>query len=577
MVNQANLFGFLVGLSIPGGVAAGLGISKFLASNTETGAVINSAVSGAVDTFVNAAIAPDTAGKALLASTVILAAGVGKKFGPGFVTKVRNRVQKELAELRTNPNKYYYDQLAMYYDGTLVPIELYRKETKVFDPLEELKIFFGMRKVYQTYKNGHAVVLAEITPAVVRRLNETERKTEEERKIARALWKNPSIISGTIRRLCEHIALEYRSHPDREKIFAERDQVLETNGFDAEGRPKEKVESPAPVPIPPPPAAEGDATEVAPADIGTLAPAPEGLVRHIAPYLNLREIKERLHREDADTLTLRLTEMKRNFPNGDDGPHDKPEPAGKKEAGNTFVAAYQAYAGNAEATAPLPEREMTWRQKFAADLKISPALLEELYWLYGGGNPVCDDYSNAFRLGRFYLSLKAEHAAEIWQALQSIYEVAKNAGIIFHFKIGTRLDMYARGDVGVIYFLEKDQEAMYSFIQLLWTLHPDAFKDRIPLFAAQMLHHSGRPLTGISFGQDPGPGQSFGGKRADAITQANREIRRQLEAGESLTTEDAFKLMAHYLNIAGVDIEHPAFDHGGIEMFRTLFTKSDQQ
>lgn len=319
---------------------------------------------------------------------------------------------------------------------------------------------------------------------------------------------------------------------------------------------------------------EEPATIPFPVKVDILAVAPEGLVRHIEPYLQLRKIGARLSKENATALDARMTELKEALPNGDHPQKVKPAADGSGMK-NTFEIAYRLYTGNAEETLPSETRQADWLAKLAADTGIPiNEIARQGSWLFGG---VALPSREAEHIGRFYLSLKAENVARIWKSMNQIFEMMLSSRrILFNFKIGTKLDMYSRGDVGVVYFLEKDQQAMYDLMEILWKVNPESFKDKIPMFAAQIMTDNGKPMTGISFGQNPGPSQSFGSKRANAIALANRNIRQRLDQGEELSTEEVFRLMAHHLNIAGVDIDHPAFDHGGTELFRAIFEKTDQ-
>ena len=103
------------------------------------------------------------------------------------------------------------------------------------------------------------------------------------------------------------------------------------------------------------------------------------------------------------------------------------------------------------------------------------------------------------------------------------------------------------------------------------------FKENIPMFTAQMLDEEGQPLRGLSFGQNPAAhSSSFGYQRALALSAACKEIRKKVVTGQTISKEQAYRLVASHLKIRNVDVDNPAFNIGGTTLFSTIFRFTDQ-
>lgn len=144
--------------------------------------------------------------------------------------------------------------------------------------------------------------------------------------------------------------------------------------------------------------------------------------------------------------------------------------------------------------------------------------------------------------------------------------------------MASTLERMQKSDSALVYFFAKEEQAVYEAVTQMVLENPDFFREKIPLFAGQVLDSQGRAVPGLAFGQEPNAEESsFGNERGRlAMTFANREIRRRLSAGEKLTIEDAYKLMAFYLNKFDVDLETPAFNKNGRPLFPTIAGHIDQ-
>jgi len=193
-------------------------------------------------------------------------------------------------------------------------------------------------------------------------------------------------------------------------------------------------------------------------------------------------------------------------------------------------------------------------------------------WFWGGESP-----GKGTVVGRFYLSLQHTKAAAFWKVLSEVADGLKKQGITIRYKMGAYLTSMQRGDSAVVYFNVKDQKAVHQNVAELAQKNPTFFKGNIPVFAAQVLDSEGKPVRGLSFGQNPEEEfSSFGSKRSEAITAANREIREFLARGESISVEDAYKVMAYYLDKYEVDVQYPACEKGGIDQFKFVIEHTDQ-
>lgn len=304
--------------------------------------------------------------------------------------------------------------------------------------------------------------------------------------------------------------------------------------------------------------------------LSELPEAPTTLRALCYAFLKIRQVDQKLTGEDTQGLERGLEDLPRDAPVRDTPVRDAPETE-EAGVGRTMKHAYDLYQNkDPERTGILPAIDAQWER----DLMAALATVPFQGWFRGGsqmdGNP--EDK------GRIYLSIKPEHAAEVWKMLEVIWTYLNSRGIELQYKMATKLSHFQRGDSAVLYFQSAHQGSIYKGLLELARRHPEYFKANIPHFTAQLYDPDGNSLTGMSFGQNPDSDlKSFGSIRAAAIARANRHIRARLEDGEPLTIRDALRIMAHHLQEAGISLEHPAVAQGGEKRFGYLLANSDQR
>lgn len=183
--------------------------------------------------------------------------------------------------------------------------------------------------------------------------------------------------------------------------------------------------------------------------------------------------------------------------------------------------------------------------------------------------------------GRIYLSLRSgnvgdsddSYAAMTYVLLTRMARAAAKRGHPFSFKVTNSPGNLKRADSAVIYFGSKDQQHIYNMLVQLSA--KGLFKPSIPAFTAQVYSPDGTPMTGIAFGQSPpGKGSSFGSKRAAIIDRVLAEVEDEKRGGAIFTEEEIMLRIAAGFQRAGIDINHPAFEDNGREIFDFIYHRS---
>ena len=335
-----------------------------------------------------------------------------------------------------------------------------------------------------------------------------------------------------------------------------------------------------------------DETEIEPTD---RAEAPQPKKSHYEPDPSLRgllhyfdqfgfgDISKFLQRLEKETRTL---EKDRN---GDNGKpeldpvkicHTDLKPVRDEElCGNGHLDTgeiYSAYINKDDQGTHQMQAvgEMDWIKRFYAEVgKILPTPTLINGWFWGGEYPQCPRTHK----GRFFLSVYHPYAVNFWEEMFEIKQELRSFGINIRYKLTCKFEDFERGDCAVVHFDAASQTRVLDMLAQMVSRNKRWFKENIPLFAAQMLDRSSQPIKGLSFGQNlEKSGTSFGYERSQALSQAARVIRREINEGETVDVHSALEIIADNLTWRKVDINYPAFNLGGIKVFSEIFKFTDQ-
>jgi len=187
------------------------------------------------------------------------------------------------------------------------------------------------------------------------------------------------------------------------------------------------------------------------------------------------------------------------------------------------------------------------------------------------------------QLGRIYFNLDADQVTDmdaVWHRmdlLSALQQSLKDEGVEIKFKIAESPEKMHRRDPAVLYFKAADQMAVLRAVQAFSHQHRDIFSPGIPLFAAQVLDAQGNDLPGISFGQNPNNGASFGELRATVMIEILNQIDQMLEHGMTFRSEDeVMQLILHLMEAGGVSTRYLALNSDGERLFDEIIRYTDQ-
>ncbi|HEU0050717.1 MAG TPA: T3SS effector HopA1 family protein [Patescibacteria group bacterium] len=137
-----------------------------------------------------------------------------------------------------------------------------------------------------------------------------------------------------------------------------------------------------------------------------------------------------------------------------------------------------------------------------------------IYFKLNGGAKV-DREPNG---GRIYLNVKPEYLPAFYkEALPRFYR----AGVAVDAKISQKANAedLNRLDKMILYFKETDEQKILAVVSELYQSHPEYFLDGTPHFTKPLRNVEGKPMKGVSFGEQPhfGGVLSFGEIRAKIL------------------------------------------------------------
>lgn len=220
------------------------------------------------------------------------------------------------------------------------------------------------------------------------------------------------------------------------------------------------------------------------------------------------------------------------------------------------------------------DRFLILSQKYQHDTvpAISPGQKSiENGWVYfklnGGANP-------SAKRGRLYLNIKPEQLVKFYEnALPTLQK--SNLRVDAKIAQTANPEDVNRYDKMVIYFNEEDETAMASAIEQLYTQNSQIFVDGSPKCATALMDRGEKSMTGVSFGEEPGPdqgGKSFGDIRSKILAEVYSATKKENYQVSDQRAQRDFQIACQKF---GVDSNNPAFN-AGQESFKLMRRRKNE-